>query len=135
MKKVTIILEKSDGELYGRINDAEFLYTTCGNNKNEVEKNLRALIKDFIKHEGVNSKRWKNIDANQLIFEYVYDLAAFFDTYDTVKITPIAKKAGVNESLLRQYVTGVKKASAVQAKKIEMAVHTLGKELSEASIC
>jgi len=134
-KKLTIILEKSDGELYGRIDDPEFLYTTCGNDKNEVEKNLRNLIADFVKHEGKTSKRWNNVNAKELTFDFSYDLAAFFEIYDTVKITPIAKKAGVNESLLRQYVTGAKKASAVQAKKIESAVHQLGKELSMASIC
>lgn len=135
MKKIKVILEKSHGELYGRIDDPEFLYTTTGANRKEVEKNLRELIADFLLHEGKHSKRWNKVDTTELVFEYVYDLTAFFEVYDTVKITPIAKKAGVNESLLRQYVTGAKKASEAQAKKIETAVHQLGKELSLASIC
>lgn len=135
MKKIKIILEKSDGELYARIDDPEFLYTTTGTDKKEIEKNLKDLIADFIKHEGKDSKRWNNININELTFEYVYDLTAFFEVYDTVKITPIAKRAHVNESLLRQYVTGAKKASQAQAKKIESAVQELGKELIAASIC
>lgn len=45
------------------------------------------------------------------------------------EIQVFAKKANMNESLLRQYKNGLATASQEQMKKIEEAVHCLGREL------
>lgn len=72
---------------------------------------------------------WK--ECNEV--EYKIDLQAFFKLVPEIKIGGIAKKAGINESLLRQYATGKAKASEDRLKEIESAVHELGKELQEVS--
>jgi transcriptional regulator with XRE-family HTH domain len=51
-----------------------------------------------------------------------------------LKISSVAKYAGMNAALLRQYASGVKSPSSEQAKKIEKALHSLEVELSEASV-
>ncbi len=66
--------------------------------------------------------------------EFSYDLQAFFVEFDDLKSTGIARRAGINESLLRQYASGSKYPSEEQVKKIEDAIHTLAKRLQQVSI-
>lgn len=59
-----------------------------------------------------------------------YDLVAFFDAFNYLNLSAIAGKIGINRTLLNQYKTGNKHPSAIQAQKIEDAIHALAKELS-----
>jgi hypothetical protein len=54
-----------------------------------------------------------------------YDLQTFFEEHDYLKVSSIAKHAGLNPGLVRQYSSGVKHPSAEQAKKIELTIHKL----------
>jgi predicted RNase H-like HicB family nuclease len=132
--KLNVILEKSDTDLFGSISIAEFSHNTVGKDIAEVTNNLKGLIQDYIEHEGKEDPKWKDLDVNTIEFDYTYDLTAFFETFDMLKITRIAEIAGLNASLVRQYVTGKKHPSLQQAKKIEEVVHRLGKELLSVSI-
>ena len=49
-------------------------------------------------------------------------------------ITKVAKRAGINPGLLRQYASLVKHPSATQAKKLENTIHQLADELKEAML-
>jgi hypothetical protein len=49
-------------------------------------------------------------------------------------INQVAAKADMNPSLLRQYVSGCKTYSTKQAKKVEKALHSIGKEVLKTSI-
>jgi predicted RNase H-like HicB family nuclease len=62
-------------------------------------------------------------------FVYKFDIPSFFENFDYLKISKVALKAGINESLLRQYKTKKAFASEEQTKKVEKAIHELGKEL------
>ncbi|MGM9509521.1 hypothetical protein ACS5NO_17430 [Larkinella sp. GY13] len=138
--KQTIILEKGDGELWGRLSydpgeDKEgFLHTTVGANVAEITQNIRDLVTDSLEHELKDDPYWAGVNPNDIEFNYVYDLTAFFEVFNAVKINVIAEKAGINKALARQYASGVKHPSAQQAKKIEKAVHELANELLQVQI-
>ncbi len=51
-----------------------------------------------------------------------------------LNISSIAKRAGMNPGLLRQYASGVKHPSREQAKKIEDSIHKIANELREVTI-
>ncbi len=128
---LTVILEKGDTELFGRIEiPGEFLYTTVAKTIQEVTDNLRDLVADYIAHEGQALAHWQHVDANDITFAYEYDLTALFEVFDSIKINSVATLAGLNQSLMRQYVTGKKRPSERQAKKIEEAIRQLGQRLS-----
>ena len=74
------------------------------------------------------------IDPKDVVFEHQYDLTALFEQFNYLKITAIAERANLNAALLRQYVTGIKHASAKQTKKVEDAIHKIGKELSNIAV-
>ena len=66
---------------------------------------------------------------NDLRFEY--DLESFFDFYRVINAKALSERIGMNQSLLAQYITGIKKPSPAQTKRILEGVQQIGRELSE----
>ena len=67
-------------------------------------------------------------------FEFKYDVSSVFDELDVINTTKFAKMAGVNSSLLRHYKCGDFPISDKQVKKIENALHDLGRRLLSVSM-
>ncbi len=132
--KLEVIIEKQNKHFWARIEGKGFMPTGQGSSINELLKNVTDSIEDYIDHEGKEDKFWSNVDVNNIEFEVKYDLQAFFEEFDELKISSIAKRAELNESLVRQYATGNKYPSVDQAKKIESAIHNLANRLKEISI-
>ncbi len=63
--------------------------------------------------------------------QFEYDLASFFDFYKVINAKALSERIGMNQSLLAQYIKGIKKPSAPQAKRILQGVQQIGRELSE----
>jgi hypothetical protein len=128
-RNLTIILEKGDGELWGRVEAPYFLQTTVGDSVDQVTANLRDLVADYLEHEGKDMPEWKGVSETDITYDYEYDLTALFDVFNAIKINAIADSAGINQSLMRQYASGKKHPSERQARKIELAVRELGERL------
>jgi len=111
-----------------------FLLTTQGDTVPGVLENLSNLLTDYLAHEGKNHPEWQNLEAEAIRFECEYDLAAFFEHFKELKISAIAARAGINPNLLQQYVSGNKRASESQTKKIQAAVHLLANELRQIAL-
>ncbi len=129
-----VIVERNDGLLWGRVEIAGKLFTPYGETMERLLSNLKELVSDHIQNEGKGVKFWENIDPNHLDTEIKYDVEAFFLEHNYLKITSIAQYAGINAALVRQYASGVKHPSAEQAKKIELAIHQIARELQEVAI-
>ena len=85
------------------------------------------------------------LEATQLHFEDQYeilhknlkfeiDFAQFFQHYNVLNSNFLAKKIGMNPTLLSQYVQGHKKPSENQTEKILTGIHQIGQELSEINL-
>ena len=130
--KLRIILEKDGNEFWGRINDIpEFFPSTLGSSVQEVTQNITGLIKSYLQQEGKDNAFFTGVDADSIEYGYAYDLQAFFEEYQAIKISSIAKQADMNPALVRHYAAGIKHASEAQVRKIEEAVHQLGRKLIE----
>jgi hypothetical protein len=123
MKKLTLIVEKQQNGLTGRVLYEDNLIVESGNDLRCLEDNMGRLL-----------KRFHDVDPATVQFQYKYDISSLFEAFDVLKISNVAKIAGLNPSLLRQYVTGNKQASAAQARKLEAVIHRLGKALSSVQI-
>ena len=133
--KITIIVEVKDGILWGIVEPmGNFIATPYGKTKDDVISNLKELITGYKLNEGKKDKFWKTISVDQLEFEIQFDLQAFFREFSELKISSIAERARLNPSLVRQYATGNKFPSPEQVKKIEHAVHHLGRKLKNVNI-
>lgn len=73
-------------------------------------------------------------ELQDLEFEYIYDITSFFNEYNWINISALAKVLGMNKSLLYQYKKGNTYISHQQMKRIEKGVHELGKRLLEFSV-
>lgn len=83
------------------------------------------------------------LDAVNLAFEdlnFIYsideiklslDLQSFFDFYKVINAKALSARIGMNQSLLAQYISGRKKPSTIQRKRILKGVQQIGRELSE----
>ena len=121
MKKLILIIEKGEGELWGRTQYKDHLIVENAGTVEAIETTLKKLLK-------------KQCNLDKVEFEIQYDLQTFFEEHDYLKVSSIAKYAGLNPGLVRQYTSGVKHPSVEQAKKIESAIHKLAAELQSVSL-
>ena len=66
--------------------------------------------------------------------EFSYDIHSFFDFYKVINAKALSERIGMNQSLLSQYINGIKKPSVTQTQKIIKGVQQIGRELSEINI-
>ena len=64
--------------------------------------------------------------------EFAYDLKSFFAFYRVINAKALSERIGMNQSLLAQYIKGIKNPSPAQTRRILTGVQQIGKELSEA---
>ena len=113
--------------------------------KEECGYSAAVSIKDIhINSEGDNLDELKEniLEAINLSFMdkgHVYtqneitlkpDLQSFFDFYKVINAKALSERIGMNQSLLAQYIKGIKKPSASQTQRILKGVQQVGKELA-----
>ena len=122
--KLDLIFERGPGdELTGRVTYNDNLIVDQANSVQELEENMKRLLQDF-----------EDVHPETVDFVRFHDVYALFDDFEFLKITSIAKHAGINPGLLRQYASGVKHPSARQAKKIEETIHRLADGMRRAHV-
>ncbi|NLA24980.1 MAG: XRE family transcriptional regulator [Bacteroidales bacterium] len=96
---------------------------TCGDSWEELQEMIIEMLNLSFEDLGFI------YTIDEIKFEY--DLASFFDFYKVINAKALSERIGMNQSLLSQYITGIKKPSAKQTKRILQGVQQIGKELSE----
>ena len=71
------------------------------------------------------------IKYNKKDLRFEYDLESFFDFYKVINAKALSERIGMNQSLLAQYIKGIKKPSPAQTKRILLGVQQIGHELAE----
>jgi len=129
--KIEVIIEKDKNGISASIDrKGNFFPVTSGKDLKEILKNLETLIVGYQKNEGKYDIAWARINVSKIEWDIRYDIQAFFQQHDYLNISAIARRAGINENLLRHYAAGIKNPSAAQTKKIEDTIHLLADELS-----
>ena len=64
-------------------------------------------------------------------FRFEFDLESFFDFYKVINAKALSERIGMNQSLLAQYIKGIKKPSPAQTRRILLGVQQIGRELTE----
>lgn len=63
--------------------------------------------------------------------KFTYDLTSFFEFYKIINASALSKRIQMPQSLLAQYIKGIKKPSIAQKQRILKGVQQVGRELSE----
>lgn len=104
--------------------------TGYGNSVQEAKKDIQSAIEDVLEsHTEEGTTAPAHLNKGKLEFIYKYDIASIFKYFGVLDATALAKRIGMNASLLRQYKTGAAMASDKQKHKIEEGLHALGREL------
>jgi predicted RNase H-like HicB family nuclease len=98
---------------------------TIGEAKIDFENSVQEISQVYTNNNEKLPKELKKIS-----FEYKYDIASLFDFLDWINVSKFAKKAKINDSLMRRYRSG-EYISQNQMKKIENALHDLVKDILE----
>lgn len=70
---------------------------------------------------------------DQIVFQF--DISSFFELYSgIVAAAGIGKRAGMQKSLISEYVNGKRKPSKKQVERLLTTIKQLGRELSEVEI-
>lgn len=123
-KKVLFIVEKSDTGYWAYTPGMSIM--TDGDNFNELRYNAAEVYNLYLEDFGLE------IDERNIKLEI--DLKQFFQHYRVINAKFLAKRIGMNESLLSQYVQGRKKPSAKQTRRILLGIHEIGRELSNINL-
>lgn len=120
MKTYLMILEKTDTGFSAY--SPEFPVFTTGDSMNEVLDNSVEAFRLWLEEAG------ESIRPEQIKMEL--DFQQFFQYYNVINSKVLAEKIGMNPTLLSQYVSGKKRPSETQSKRILSGINRIGKELA-----
>lgn len=129
-KKVVLILEYGNGG-YSCYNDDPIGKYAVIDGDGATAEEAKA---DFMRAlEECRQVSPEDKDINQdMEFTYKYDIQAFFKEFSFLNATDIARRAGINPSLMRQYTSGVKKAGEKTYNKLNACLSNIKNDLQAA---
>lgn len=123
-KKIDIIVEKTETG-YSAYTEDMSVFTT-GKNISDLHVNLLEALN--LAYEDTGHKvTSENVKLN-------LDLKQFFQYYKVLNANFLAKRIGMNPTLLSQYVRGKKQPSSKQTDKIIKGIQVIGKELADLNL-
>ena len=131
MQKVTIIVEQaSDGNYWCRtVEDVGGVgLNACGATVKKAKQDLMDCYQ-----EARDDMEEQGKSFPEVAFEYKYDLRSFFNYFSFLNVSDIAKRAGINPSLMRQYVSGIKNAGEKTYERLATCIEQIKAELQAAS--
>ena len=122
--KFTFVIEKTDTGFSAYHRDLPIF--TTGQSASELYTNALEALNLFLEDQ--------EIEATSANLNFDIDLEQFFSYYRVLNAKFLAKRIGMNESLLSQYVQGHKKPSKKQMQKILNGIHEIGQELTQINV-
>jgi predicted RNase H-like HicB family nuclease len=118
--KIEMIVEKTKTG-YSAYAEKHPVFTT-GKSLSELKSNMLEAVNLYFHKTG---KKIKSADLKLTL-----DLPQFFEYYKVINAKALSERIGMNQSLLAQYIKGIKKPSITQTNRILKGVQDVGKELS-----
>ena len=94
-----------------------------GKTLDELKANILEAVNLLLEKSG------KSVKEGDL--KIVLDLPQFFEFYKVINAKALSERIGMNQSLLAQYIKGIKKPSSNQINRILKGVWQVGKELAD----
>jgi len=121
MRKIEMIVERTNTGYCAYA--GKYPVYTVGQDFPELKANMLEALNLYFEEEK------KTITDNDI--KVSLDLPQFFEFYKVINAKALSQRIGMNQSLLAQYIKGIKKPSAIQTRRILKGVQQVGKELAE----
>ncbi|MBQ9463338.1 MAG: pilus assembly protein HicB [Bacteroidales bacterium] len=128
---VKAIIERGEDGLYSVYSSdhiGKSYFGGFGESVVDAKADFMVSIQEAIKEENAA------IDPTCVEVEYHYDIPSFFNCFDFINVSKFAELAGINESKMRAYKSGVAFPGEKTMAKISNAVRKIGIELSSAGL-
>ena len=129
-KKVVLILEYGNGG-YSCYNDDPIGKYAVIDGDGATAEEAKADFMRALEECRQASPEDKDIN-HDMEFTYKYDIQAFFKEFSFLNATDVARRAGINPSLMRQYTSGVKKAGEKTYNKLNACLSNIKNDLQAA---
>lgn len=132
MRQISVIVEKAnDGYFWCRTAEeinGNTMLSGCGESVADAKNDLLDCYKEAKADAEENGGTFEEVQ-----FTYSFDLVSFFNYFSFLNVTDIAKRAGINPSLMRQYTSGLKNAGEKTYNRLAECISNITKELTAAS--
>ncbi len=129
MEKINVILERGSSNYSAFIPELPGCIAT-GESLTELEKNLREALQLHLRGIEEDGDPVPSQFMGEFQLMYTFDIVTLLSYYDKVFTRrALSRLTGINESLLSQYASGLKKPRPLQTRKIADNLHKLGQEL------
>lgn len=118
--KIEMIIEKTSTGFSAY--SEKFPVYTVGTSLEELKANMIDALNLYFEN--------KDRTVTEEDLKIKLDLPQFFEFYKVINVKALSERLGMNQSLLAQYVKGIKKPSTAQTKRILNGIQQVGKELS-----
>ena len=133
MKKIFAFVEKNDNGFYQISCDESWNDYNFGGYGHSVEE-AKADFMDSVEEAKEMAVKNGIVSDEEIVVSFKYDLESFFNYFDWINVTKLARIAGINESKMRQYKAGLAYASEKTARKLLTTIRRIGAELQAAEI-
>lgn len=132
MEIVAIIEKGSDGFFSIRSEQkiGRYFFGGYGDSVKEAKEDFIQSVQESL--AGAASDGTKIPPKVDITFKY--DIPSFFNYFDYLNVSKFAEYAGINESRMRAYKSGLAFPGEKTTRKIMKAIESIGKEISSASI-
>ena len=129
MQILNAVIERNEDGFYAYVQQIDGC-VAGGSSYGEVKENLEEMINLFIEEDPTIKRQY----AKGYKIKFEVSLDSVFDLLPEVNISQLAKLGKLNPGLLRQYVSGSKKASEKQAQRVMEAIEKLATKLNSISL-
>lgn len=126
MRKIKLVIERT-GTGYSAYADKYAVYSV-GTNIQELKTNMVEALNLYFEESNTS------VTVSEKDIKTTLDIPQFFEFYKIINAKAFSERIGMNQSLLAQYIKGIKKPSAKQSQRILDGIQQIGKELAEVSL-
>ena len=133
--KVKAVVEKGSDGLFSVYSGDHFgnsYFGGFGDSVAKAKEDFLVSIRESINEQASEGKEVPNFE--DVSVEYRYDIPSFFDFFDFINVSRFAQFAGINESKMRAYKSGVSFPGEKTTQKIIDAAHEIAAELSSTTL-
>ena len=128
--RIKAVVERGSDGLYSVYSEDHFgnsYFGGFGDSVAKAKEDFLESIKESIKEQTSEGKKTPCFE--DVAVEYRYDIPSFFDFFDYLNVSRFAEFAGINESKMRAYKSGIAFPGEKTTKKIVDAAHAIAAEL------
>jgi hypothetical protein len=129
-KKITVTVTKNGDQGYVCSCDYPFEHFDLGGSGSTVEE----AKKDCFAFYNEMKSEYPENNFPELDVSWVFDFPSFFNHFDFLNVSKVAKYAGMSPSNFRHYVAGSKTMSQKKFSKVKQALNRMSDELKSCTL-